>query len=664
MERKHKTGRVPKVSLDKQKNVYVQFMDVFQGVVPPLSHSVYGEIARLLDYKMSVKSIQVSLKKNYEYIFESSNNSAPTLTAYNLVSETSPVPDLTVDYDDDIESSPLVSHDSNSDVEVTGDKNSSSLTFEIDVTTWKEIEPKLYYYRRNDKQSSQSVYNAKRRLQRNKWTYIIQEQLWKNAKLVCTWNFKYNYAKDNYEVTCKGYCKQCRANIIITTHRKSDNFVGVTCKITNLDKTFQHSSDIKNQVRGHRRSTLSEQMRNESALAKRHALAADLMNEGDKEPSVLPKLGTLRQIKHERNQSVQLHPNPILSLVCMASTPPYDECIRNVSAYPFYVYYWTNEQIAFYKDCQKTLNYVRLSIDATGSIFCKKLRPVVNEHTKLAEEVQGPLFFYVAMTDTVVKSSIPVAQMISETHSLDDIRQWLKSWLANGKSPNEVVTDDSAALIGAVVQVFAGKESTNKYLLDCFALLEKLPLQKVPNCYVRLDSSHFIKTLYNQELFKNVDYRVKIFYIKCILLIKRQTSYEEVKRIIKDLTVVANCKYRGIKENQQTMCEISLRKLRHVLQDDSIQDSNKNQEIMSETDKSYLNDEEQNMDQNPLIALSQETLDKINVYNQLTDDGKTEFENLYYLPVFITFFMRILKKTASLGERDEHVFQKRRFLPF
>lgn len=49
------------------------------------------------------------------------------------------------------------------------------------------------------------------------------------------------------------------------------------------------------------------------------------------------------------------------------------------------------------------------------------------------------------------KSSVPVAQLISDSHTLETIFKWLNIWNKNKTIPNEVVVDDSAALIGAAV---------------------------------------------------------------------------------------------------------------------------------------------------------------------------------------------------------------------
>jgi hypothetical protein len=49
---------------------------------------------------------------------------------------------------------------------------------------------------------------------------------------------------------------------------------------------------------------------------------------------------------------------------------------------------------------------------------------------------------------------MPVGQMISENHTISFLRYWLSSW-CSGKPPDEIVLDESKALIGACVQAFA-----------------------------------------------------------------------------------------------------------------------------------------------------------------------------------------------------------------
>ena len=65
-------------------------------------------------------------------------------------------------------------------------------------------------------------------------------------------------------------------------------------------------------------------------------------------------------------------------------------------------------------------------------------------------------------------SSVPLMQMLSGSHTLAYISQWLSTWKASMDPPNEVVIDDYAALIGAVVKVFASCSLMKAYIENCF----------------------------------------------------------------------------------------------------------------------------------------------------------------------------------------------------
>lgn len=51
--------------------------------------------------------------------------------------------------------------------------------------------------------------------------------------------------------------------------------------------------------------------------------------------------------------------------------------------------------------------------------------------------------------------SVPVGQMLSQIHTLNFIKEWLEDLFQKLKSPDEVILDQSSALIGAVVMVFS-----------------------------------------------------------------------------------------------------------------------------------------------------------------------------------------------------------------
>lgn len=240
-------------------------------------------------------------------------------------------------------------------------------------------------------------------------------------------------------------------------------------------------------------------------------MANSVMNQADPEPTRLPTVGCLRQIKYEENKSSHYDQNQILSLWLMTRISTYKDAIKHISVYPFYVHYCQDQYCQKYKKTGKLI----LSLDATGSIF-KPFGPtnkiIITKH----------IFLNVCVMKTNENlSSVPLTQMLSEDQSMDTIYKWLEAWQKGNPTPDEVNVDDSSALIGACVKAFTKHNSTKDYVEESYRKLEQG--QRSDDCYIRIDSSHFIKILFNQSCFKHVDSRVKFFYLKCLLQLKNAT---------------------------------------------------------------------------------------------------------------------------------------------
>lgn len=135
--------------------------------------------------------------------------------------------------------------------------------------------------------------------------------------------------------------------------------------------------------------------------------------------------------------------------------------------------------------------------------------------------------------------SFPVAQMLSQNHSMDWIQFWLTQWLQDNdiNTPFEIVMDESAALIGATVGAFTRCTSTNDYLSTCMDSL--LINTEPPKCFIRTDRSHFVKSIH-RNVRKGFSKTVKLirgvlgYLITC-------NNYVEAERIIHALfTIVLN----------------------------------------------------------------------------------------------------------------------------
>lgn len=627
-------GRKPQVSLEHQKEVFNNFKDTLKLPLPPLSDKVYEEIFLKLNCKMSKKAIYLSIKKNFNFFFDVTTDNLASISKH------------------DEQDGLSVSSDSDWNCDSIKNTNSYVNNFEVDIHTWRKIQPNAFYTKRSDHSKPYSLYHKKYFLRGNAWTSIFREELWKNIKSPCNWIFKNHQVKSEFEISTCGICKQCSAKIMLHTKMKSENFIQFDYTIFNFNAEFHHSPLIKVRSTTLKKNKLCELLRNKPASVVHKTLSTQLHHDDiDAEPSILPKLETLRKMKQRHKMSLFFNVNVILSLQCMCYTPPYNKIIQRFSVFPFYIYYWTQEQIRYYENCINNYNNLRISIDATGSIFKKILLPPLNDYTEKFKTYQKHKFLYQVMTDTVKKASIPLCQMISENHDMISIRNWLSTWLQGRTPPKEVITDDSSALIGAAVQSFTRFTSTQTYLEHAFKILEGNTTD-LPECFLRLDKSHFIKKLYNLTVLNNVDVRVKFFYIQCIKLIQKCEFYDQVKLIIRDVIITSLYKFRGITDNGNlSHAEQSIARLKSTLQKYNVTDEEEIDVVNTyevddndyyPTSATFTNSKNMMFDYCSAV---------INFEKQHIDENNRGglYENIYYLPNFHSTLVRLLNKLPMWG---------------
>lgn len=628
-------GKRPKVDFNTQKSIFLKHKNALFPTLPKRTDPIYDTLFCDLNKEMTKDSIYLSIKKNYLIIFG--------------------VDDFEVDAEEEL--SEVVISESESSQSSISYKASSEDDYEntfsifIDSYQWREIEPVTYHYTRRDVTMPHVTYKPTRKLQKERWTALVREEIWKRHKNQCSWVFKSNYVRPNGDVICKGNCKSCNANIIIrhnATCLSTENYIEMKCSLLNFNPNISHDKDVKVRLTKYKKQQLAKMLAKNKPSTVRNLLADKYMKPGEMEPPIVPSLNTLQQIRHQTKQANFLHPSPILSLWCMVFTPPYDEVIRKICLHPFYLLYWTNEQNIFYEVYSKTNKYIKVSIDATGSILKKNYLPAANIYTENANKQKKHIFFYVMMGFRTEGSSVPLCQMLSEVNTQNNIRNFLKKWLKGKCVPNECISDDSAAILGAVITVFNGLDSTNIYLQQCFQLLEENSYVR-PKCYVRLDKSHFVKSLCKQSCFDHVDKRVKSFYIKCVLLLRRTECYNQLKSILECIITVACNRYIGLTENKQiSRCSNSLMKLQTMI---SNLETDVNQPSLTEDEHENHMEEEvpDDLHDNLLIRFCEIIERRETVYNESIKQG-FDNENLYYFPTFLNYLKRILKKVPMWGE--------------
>jgi len=254
--------------------------------------------------------------------------------------------------------------------------------------------------------------------------------------------------------------------------------------LTTDTRGMERQHNTKRPLKGRKRIYIGLELDKDLASNWRRNNVTD-MEFGKYSPPNLYSLLTLRKAKQESKDKIMgiKYKCPIQSLVEFKHNSRLFRSIHSIGIDPLFVHYWTNYQIAVYKDASK--EYTKLSIDATGSLV-KKLK-----RTSL-DLLSAHIFLYEGILSTST-GHISITQMISEKQDTLSIYNWLASWTATGiQQPNEVVCDYSRALLAAITRVFFKGTSTDSYANYVYKLLigEK---KEVPTTYIRLDVAHIIK---------------------------------------------------------------------------------------------------------------------------------------------------------------------------
>lgn len=635
-----KRGRKFVVSLEEQKQAFSPYKHLFPSVanVPAASDPVFTEIKRALPRPITERGLYLSVKKNFNYIFEVTEQSEDDDSIKHSIGTTQ-------------------NYEGSSSL-----RKSQNFEFMIDLYKWETIQP--LSKPTNITRNSKTLITQKYRLPKHMWAHLLREEVWKASKTPCSWIFKQYSVKNEDRITCKGVCKQCKALIHIVISWPVDKICHCMCAITNIDVSFTHVPDKKIKLSPVKRVEMSHELKYESAIAYRNELSNELMDTNDIEPPHMPTTGCLRQIKYEKNHSSYYDTNQMISLWIMSYISPYKEAIKQISLRPFYVFYWTHLQETCCKKINK-LDRLVLSVDATGSIF-KKIGP----NNKML--VTKHIFLYVLIMKTQEnESSVPVSQMLSDCQTMDIIHQWLQTWSKVNPAPNEINLDDSSALIGAAVKAFTKHDSTAKYVEESYKRLDD-GKDSDNTCYIRIDTSHFIKILFNLSCFKHTDVRVKVFYLKCLIELKNCDYYDKAKGIISDLIVLCLNQRDGMnKGGNPSRCENSKNKLKKLssfrVKDTEIEIEDGDQlNTNFDRSKSLFKDTVCNTTESEKAALCNQKypqwfynkIDAERLIITLSDDNDLgTHENLYYFPAFISVLSRLMSQFPLWSNVMKNLYQ-------
>lgn len=373
-------------------------------------------------------------------------------------------------------------------------KRQKNFDFEIDIS-----EKNIFVVQR-------VLSGKKNRLAANKhdWSHKLNNEIWEVFRKDCSWSFKRADARANGDVIVQGNCSFNQCNASIYVHAKENKTMLVQVK--NYDGKIVHTNN-KRRTTGTLKENIQQKLKSSTAVKVRTDLAADVMKPGDVEPAHLPNLGAMRKQKSRMNMA-KAESSDALEAICKMKQTQYKKCIQDVWANPLVVMYSTQFQRKFYQS--SLLKRRVLSIDGTGiNVIAPHTSSISEKRTGKShkQKYQSILLYTVNL---VGHYNVPIAQMVSQRHTMSLLVYWIKSWCPSNKKPHEVIIDQSAALFGACVQAFTHLNSTNEYITACMNCL--LNGTQPPSTFIRLDRFHFVRTLHNLKQFKNLDpLKVKLF---------------------------------------------------------------------------------------------------------------------------------------------------------
>lgn len=206
---------------------------------------------------------------------------------------------------------------------------------------------------------------------------------------------------------------------------------------------------------------------------------------------------------------------------------------------PFFVFFGSTLQKQFLLD--QTRKSCIISIDATGINIKPPMYSSISEQTGKAKK---PFLYIISLqTDSV---NVPIHQMISQRHSHDFIEYYLLHWkhrFNNGRVPQDIIMDESSALLLSCVQVFTSSKSLAEYTNDCFNAL--FNGGKVPQCYIRIDRAHFVvvASLMRNKYLKALDGKKRNFYLRIIGYLILCEDIREAEKVIRNTFIVMKNEY-------------------------------------------------------------------------------------------------------------------------
>ena len=407
-------------------------------------------------------------------------------------------------------------------------------TIEFNEEEWISIKPE--YVCHKDRTRYRKVLMLKKG-----WTDLIVDKMNESSisALPCAFSFKKQYVFDSNSNSgtyfkFHGKCKECKTHLngeCIEDCRADSSVKKVEIK-TYDTKNIPHKE--KRFCAGIKRQCLKNILKYELASNYRIEAAEKCIKKyGDFEPPNLDNTVKLRKIRQEAiYEDLNLHNGPKDLWESLRWIQKNSNSVRQINRYPFYIMYHSDEQLLLWKELAQK-DWFAVSIDSSGSFIQKICDEGKNS---------GHVFLHAMVTKSRTKNSkiVPLCQMVSIRQDTNIIKFWLAEAAKQATVPNEVVTDDSLALLNAVCLAF-NKCPFKEYLKTGFNYLKDRSI-KLKDCYVRIDRAHLINTVARWNCFKKKNRAVKEFYLRCIGYCIEIESMELLEEFLSSIFIISQSK--------------------------------------------------------------------------------------------------------------------------
>ncbi|KAL1448711.1 hypothetical protein WDU94_012299 [Cyamophila willieti] len=387
------------------------------------------------------------------------------------------------------------------------------------------------------------------------WVHLVCRKFYEATRLPCCLRMqRHRVHVDEFtgktSVTFKGRCSFCSATLTGDMNILPD--VGKNSEDIPLHFTLKGSfrtqhNDKKRPLSGKLRTTMQNELKSKTANLLQKDWANAVMDFNSNSPCpLIPNLTTLRRAKADSTVKVRFDTDPTYALFKAKYSADFVNIIQDIGLDPFYVHYYSRQQIQVYNQYLKNptafFNSESLiAIDATGGVV---------RHVKKPNDVKSKaIFLYdINIHNKKKKKILTVGSMLSEKHNTVALTNFFLNWIKFGATvPKIVVVDMSPALMSACVQSFTQFSGLGAYLTNCGCIINNPDSFQKPHTYLKNDVAHSVKLITGFSSLKNANSpRTKAFFVRSICLILRETELKNVAEILRHIFTVALHETEGV----------------------------------------------------------------------------------------------------------------------